>query len=326
MVINNSIKLLSKCLLLMGIIPTVYAQNAISPSDEQQISALIYQWNAVLNAEKGAQPDHLYAERVMWYGEEMSSLAVSHKIMDFLAKNKQYEQHIVEKVKIQIVDRFDIDKNNDTLRVNFVKQAGLTSDKQQYYPAEILVKKEGDGWRIVSETDYITQANQNKDFAYLVAKGKFDGENISYAWMMEENPLTGGACRDNEKGSYACQCSLWNSNLKIQPVKIRQCLMGAVETIKNLDGSGRDRVALIPDWWSSAWRVVYLYDIQQDQWIKTMPSFSMNINFQEDMKATAIFQPDTQHPGMIKVTAVDMDENSGEPVLKVETHKLWELK
>ena len=192
----------------MGIIPTVYAQNAISPSDEQQISALIYQWNAVLNAEKGAQPDHLYAERVMWYGEEMSSLAVSHKIMDFLAKNKQYEQHIVEKVKIQIVDRFDIDKNNDTLRVNFVKQAGLTSDKQQYYPAEILVKKEGDGWRIVSETDYITQANQNKDFAYLVAKGKFDGENISYAWMMEENPLTGGACRDNEKGSYACQCIL----------------------------------------------------------------------------------------------------------------------
>ena len=102
--------------------------------------------------------------------------------------------------------------------------------------------------------------------------------------------------------------------------------MGAVETIKNLDGSGRDRVALIPDWWSSAWRVVYLYDIQQDQWIKTMPSFSMNINFQEDMKATAVFQPDTQHPGMIKVTAVDMDENSGEPVLKVETHKLWELK
>lgn len=326
MVFTNSIKFWSICLLLLCSIPTAFAQRTITPVDEQQISALIYRWNAVLNAEKGVQSDSLYADKVKWYGEEMTSQTVISKIHDFLNKNKQYDQSIVDKIKIQIYDRFDIDKNTDILRVNFVKQAGLTSDKQQYYPAEFLVKKGANGWRIVSETDNITQANQNKDLAYLVAKGKFDGKNSSYAWMTEENPLTGGACLGDEDGSYACQCNLWNSNLKIQPVKIRQCLVGAVETIKDLDGSGRDRVALIPDWWSSAWRVVYLYDIQQGQWIKTMPSFSMHISLQEGTTADALFQPDAQHPGMVKVTDVDIDENSGLPELKVETRKLWELK
>lgn len=143
---TNSIKFWSMCLLLLCSIPTSFAQRTITPADEQQISALIYRWNAVLNAVKGAQSDSLYADKVKWYGEEMTSQNVINNIQDFLNKNKQYEQSIVDKIKIQIFDRFDIDKNTDILRVNFVKQAGLTSDKQQYYPAEFLVKKGANGW------------------------------------------------------------------------------------------------------------------------------------------------------------------------------------
>ncbi|EIX6431729.1 carbohydrate porin [Salmonella enterica] len=313
-------------LLLLCTLPSAFAQSALTSVDEQQISALIERWNAVLRKEKGAQAESLYADNVIWYGENMTSRDVITKIKDFLIKNKQYEQDIVDRIKIQPFDRFDIDNNKDIIRVNFVKLAGLTSEKQQYYPAEFLVKKETSGWRIISETDNITQANQKKDRAYLATKGKFDGKSASYAWMTEENPRTGGACIDDEKGADECQCHLWNSNPKIQPVQIRQCLPGAVVTIKDLDGSGRDRIALMPDWWSSAWRVIYLYDIQQGQWIKTMPSFAMNINLQEGVTPDSLIQPDLQHPGMVKITDVDIDENSGEPVIKVKTSKLWELK
>ena len=57
-----------------------------------------------------------------------------------------------------------------------------------------------------------------------------------------------------------------------------------------------------------------------------MPSFSMNISIQEGAMADGLIKPDPQHPGMIQITDADIDEASGEPTIKVETHKLWELK
>ncbi|ECI3847514.1 hypothetical protein DOJ73_02235, partial [Salmonella enterica subsp. enterica] len=83
MVFTNSIKFWSTCLFLLCSIPPAFAQRTITPADEQQISALIYRWNAVLNAEKGAQSDSLYADKVKWYGEEMTSQTVISKIQDF---------------------------------------------------------------------------------------------------------------------------------------------------------------------------------------------------------------------------------------------------
>lgn len=323
---SHSVKSITVFLLLLWTIFPVSAQAELTSVDKQQITALIERWNAMLSKKENVQPETIYADQVEWYGVKMSASQVSAKVQDFLQKNVQFQQEIVDQVKMQPYNRFNPDNRPDVVMVSFVKLAGLTGEKKMYYPAEMLVKKEANGWRVVSETDNITQANQKNERAYLAAKGKFDGKNSSYAWMTEQNPRTGGACIDDEDGAYECQCFLWNSNPNIQPVKIRQCLVGYVMTIKDLDGSGRDRIALGPDWWSSGWRVIYLYDIQQGQWIKTIPSFSMNISIQEGAMADGLIKPDPQHPGMIQIKDADIDEASGEPTIKIETHKLWELK
>ncbi|WP_241201533.1 hypothetical protein [Escherichia albertii] len=173
----------------------------------------------------------------------------------------------------------------------------------------------------MSETDGITLANQSKEKNTDVARGKFDGKNKSYVWMREADPRTGGACLPYSK----CDCSLWSSDPRVSPIIITQCLIGNVETISGLDNSGRDRVVVSPEWWSSAERVVYVFDIQQYQWIRVMPGFMKNLNIQETATAADLLQPDPQHPGQVKVTTAYWDLEKDELLTKVINKKLWVL-
>ncbi|WP_312949670.1 hypothetical protein [Superficieibacter sp.] len=292
-----------------------WASVTLTSADEQQINALIDRWNDDLNRQEQAQPQSLYAPQVEWFGQTLTAQQVLANQQVFLAKNKNYQQSIVSTLNIQPAEE-------DRVQVRFVKRAGLDLDKEQNYPAEFMLKKETSGWRIVSETDGITRAVQSKDDSSLVAKGKFDGSHTSYVWMTDSDPRTGGVC--TEEGD--CECALWSSVPDVLPVKIPQCLAGGVETVSGLDDSGRDRVLLFPQWWSSALRVLYLYDIQQKQWIKTLPGISFNINLQETATGADLVKRDPAHPGRVNVVQSVFDEAKEEPTTKVVSQTLRTLK
>lgn len=294
-----------------------HADLTLTATDEQQINALVDRWNDVLNRAENAQPQSLYADQVEWFDKTLPAQQVIANSQAFLAKNQQYQQSIISTLTIQPVEESD-----DRVMVRFVKSAGLEAFKEKNYPAELQMRKTPAGWRIVSETDAITRANQNKDVYAGVIKGKFDGKSVSYAWMSDADPRTGGACTEETD----CDCTLWNSDPDVKPVKISQCLVGRMETLSGLDDSGRDRVVAFPDWWTSAMRVVYVYDIQQKQWIKTMPGFSMNINLQETDTAADLLKRDPQHPGQVKVTQATFDEVAQEATTEVVSQRLWTLK
>lgn len=99
-----------------------------------------------------------------------------------------------------------------------------------------------------------------------------------------------------------------------------------VETLSQLDDSGRDRVVVSPEWWSSNSRLVYVYDIQQGQWIRVLPSIVKYRNIQEAARAEDIAQRDAEHPGQVKVTRAVWDEENEEMKTEVATQKLWVLK
>ncbi|WP_194205449.1 hypothetical protein [Superficieibacter sp. 1612_C1] len=307
---------LTTLLLCLGAF-SVHADITLTASDEQQINALVDRWNDVLNRAENARPQSLYAENVEWFGKTLPAQQVIANSQAFLAKNKEYQQRIVSTLNIQPVSESD-----DRVMVRFVKSAGLETFKEKNYPAELQMRKTPAGWRIVSETDAITRANQNKDVYAGVIKGKFDGKNSSYAWMSDADPRTGGMCTEESD----CDCTLWNSDPHVKPVKISQCLVGHMEMLSGLDDSGRDRVVAFPEWWTSAMRVVYVYDIQQKQWIKTMSGFSMNINLQEAASAADLVKRDPQHPGKVKVTQATFDEAAEEATTEVVSQTLLTLK
>ncbi|HEB1449059.1 TPA: hypothetical protein RY419_001465, partial [Escherichia albertii] len=222
----------SLLLLIIGNSFTVAAaegeSETLPPADLQAIESLVERWDDVLSKRDNVQPQSLYMPQVEWYGQSLSAQQVLANEQAFLAKNTDFCQSIVSTLNIQ---RSYEDKN--IVLVSFVKRAGLTYENEQNYPQEIQVTKSAQGWRIVSETDGITLANQSKEKSTDVARGKFDGKNKSYVWMREADPRTGGACLPYSK----CDCSLWSSDPRVSPIIITQCLIGNVETISGLDNS-----------------------------------------------------------------------------------------
>lgn len=311
--LNRSIAAMLLCLGACS----AHANLTLTSSDEQQINTLVDSWDHALNRGDSARLLPLYAEQVEWFGQMLPSQQVIANHQAFLAKNKEYGQHIVSTLNIQPAEGSD-----NRVMVRFVKSAGLEAFKEKNYPAELQLKKVAAGWRIVSETDAITRSNQHKDVYAGVIKGKFDGKQVSYAWMSEADPRTGSACTEETD----CNCTLWNSDPDILPIKIPQCLVGRMEVLSGLDDSGRDRVVAFPEWWTSAMRVVYVYDIQQKQWIKAMPSFSMNINLQETDTAADLIKRDPQQPGMVNVKQSTFDEVAEEATTEVVIGRLLTLK
>ncbi|MCO4158243.1 hypothetical protein [Citrobacter amalonaticus] len=288
----------------------------LTSDEEEQIGTLVEQWNDVLNQTGSTQPQSLYAAKVEWYGQPLSAQQVIVNAQVFLAKNRDYQQHIVSTLNIQ-----PMEDEVKTFAVNFVKRAGMTG-KMRNYPEEMLLRRDVVGWRIISETDGITRANQSKEKSTEVARGKFDGQHLSYVWLREENSRTGGACSSDSD----CDCALWSSDTEVKPVKLSQCLLGNVETLSGLDDSRRDRVMVSPEWWSSAFRVVHLFDIQKKQWIQVTPDFTRNLNMQGTETAQDLVKPDQEHPGKIRVTQAVYDDAKEMTTIDVISQPLWSLK
>ncbi|WET39525.1 hypothetical protein [Citrobacter enshiensis] len=71
---------------------------------------------------------------------------------------------------------------------------------------------------------------------------------------------------------------------------------------------------------------MYVYDIQQQQWIQVLPAIARNFNIQEGAKAADIVQRDTRHPGLLKVTQAVRDDENEVTTTQVMSKKLLVLK
>lgn len=290
---------------LLLFLPLACAGATLTAQDERDIHTLISQWNALKNHPQPAAA--IYASQVRFYGKTLPLSAVAEQNSAFVQEHPRYAQKIINRLTIDALDG-----EQPAAQVSFVKLAGLETASQRYYPAQLRVVKQPEGWRINEESDWITESNQQKENDYRVAGGRFNGAIKSYAWLSATDPVTGGVC--DESGD--CECEVWNSDPAIKPAKLPSCIGGGVETLAGLDDSGRDRLIVYPQWWTSAWSVVYLYDIQQKQWVKAIPSFSMNSNVQEEATGRELVARDAQRPGQVIVAQAKWDEAKEEIVIE----------
>lgn len=293
------------------------ASAALTAQDERDATALVARWNDFKNHPQATTGAPLYGDQVRWYGKPLARDAAIAENIAFLQKHAHYTQTIVSNVTLTEQEGQPL-----ALQATFVKQAGLEPQTQRNYPAQLTLTKAASGWRISEETDWITEANQQKTRDYRLAGGRFNGTAKSYVWLTAHDPKTNGAC----DVSGDCDCQLWNSDPTVKPASIASCISASVETLSGLDDSGRDRVLIYPDWWTSAWRATYLYDIQQQQWVKAIPSFSMNLNVQEDVDGKALVARDPQHPGQVVVAQAQWDEKTEDIVINKSTETLKVLK
>ncbi|MEN0583825.1 MULTISPECIES: hypothetical protein [unclassified Kosakonia] len=304
---------LAACVLFFAVLP---AQAELTSADKQSITQLVDVWNSHLNGNARATGSDLYAAQVEWFGQHLERDEVLRRQQAFTSHSPHYAQRIITTLDIA-------EDEAGQVQVEFVKQAGLDEKQVKNYPAQLTFSKQSVGWRISGETDLLTRLNQKEASVQgLLTKGKFDGNSKDVVWVNARDPKTGGSC--DEEGD--CECKLWSSNPAVQPAVVPQCIGGGVETLSQLDDSGRDRVVVFPQWWTSAWRVVYVFDIQQGQWTKALPSFPININIQEDDDAATLVKRDTQHNGNVLVKKALWDEKQEDIVTPQESEPLLVVK
>lgn len=302
---------LALSLALFAVLP---AQAELTAADKQNIAQQIERWNNHLNGKQDANT--LYAAQVNWFGQNLARDDVLRKQQDFNRRAPQFSQRIITTLDIT-------DDETGSVQVDFVKQVGITTQQTKNYPAQLTFSHQPEGWLISGETDLLTRLNlKDAEVQGRLTKGKFDGVNKDVVWVSARDPQNGGTC--NEEGD--CQCSLWSSNPAVQPAILPQCIGGIVETLSQLDDSGRDRVVIFPQWWTSAWQVVYVYDIQQGQWAKALPSFPINTNVQEGDNAATLVQRDPQHSGFVLVKKALWDEKQEDIVTPQESEALQVVK
>lgn len=282
--------------------------------DNQQIRQLVLSWNEAHQRRNGDLLASLYDSEVDYYGQHLTNAQVVADKRDFFAKNEQFFQYLVSSIHIDDIEAVAVADNAPKAsekQVEFVKQAG-NGDRKRNYPATLRVKRVADGqWKIAAESDDISDLNLKQTPYPRVVKGKFDGVHEQYAWVRGQDPVSNSSCASDVDVVSVCTCKLWTSDAGVQPVTIPMCIGAGLSVLPNLDDSGRERLQIIQDWWTSSWSLVRVFDIQHEQWIQTLPTFTTNLTLlMEEVKDQILVTRHPTQPGFARIKETFFDQKT----------------
>lgn len=119
-----------------------------------ELKELVNQWNNGLNSGNAEYVSSLYAERLVYYRQQMSKGNAQVLLNDFFQTNPYFSQ--------QITSEISFEKMNDKLIVCNFQKTVMMSGKTTDYPSYLKFSKEDDKWKIVEEGDKITDYNIKK--------------------------------------------------------------------------------------------------------------------------------------------------------------------
>lgn len=129
--------------------------NTIDEEAIKTLKDLVGQWNKGLNNGNASEVASLYAERLVYYKQQMSKGNAQDKLQNFLMKNSAFNQQINGEINIeQVSDNLVVCNFNKLVTNN-----GTTTD----YPSYLKFSQQGTFWKIVEEGDKITDYNINKN-------------------------------------------------------------------------------------------------------------------------------------------------------------------
>lgn len=143
-------------------------------------------WNASLNLRNASIMKSFYADSVFYYGDHLSSDEVVHRQQEYFAMNTDYKQKIKEYIE-------EVYQPDGTWLVKITKQV-TASGKTIDYPASLVFSNQSGIWKIVAESDDITDLNKAKSLQaeYAPATTTIEG-------LLEENTAFGAAAGGDPK-------------------------------------------------------------------------------------------------------------------------------
>jgi hypothetical protein len=195
-----------------------------SVSDWQELAE---SWTASLNLRNASIMKSFYADSVNYYGDAISSDDVVSRQTAYFDANKDYHQKIVEYM--------DEEQQSDgSWRIRIRKQVtagGKTAD----YPASLVFANSNGIWKIVSESDDITDINKARELEVHYAP-----ESVTVEGLVEETsgflPSKEGDPKSNGKENYFI---IWPSS--------RLDVIAKDNSTPNVTEKGIDRLQVLGD-------------------------------------------------------------------------------
>ncbi|CAN5360405.1 hypothetical protein BH09BAC5_BH09BAC5_05050 [soil metagenome] len=181
-------------------------------------------WTASLNLKNASIMKSFYADTVNYYGDKISGEDVVKRQQAYFASNPDYHQKIVE-----YIGEEQTPKGN--WRVRITKQV-TASGKTGDYPASLIYANENGIWKIISESDDITDLRKGTPLEVHYAP-----ESTTIEGMLEENTgftenTNGGDPKSDNKVTYF---ALWPSQYLDVIANEEQSKDGKTITEKNVD-------------------------------------------------------------------------------------------
>ena len=197
----------------LKLVPVVFEWHALTDS-----------WTASLNLKNASIMKSFYADSVIYYGDKISGDAVVKRQQEYFAANKDYHQKIVEYISEE-------QQPDGNWRIRITKQVtagGKTGD----YPASLIYSKRNGIWKIISESDDITDLKKGTPLTV-----HYEPETVTLEGLMEENTgfstnTTGGDPKSDNKIIYY---ALWPSQVLDVIATDAQTKEGINVTEKNVD-------------------------------------------------------------------------------------------
>lgn len=125
--------------------------NRLNPTNVKQI---VYDWNNAHITKNVGEFDRLFDNEILYYGEEFNKNSCIESKLAFFKKNPDFYQQIYGDVDIAYL-------SNDIVKCSFVKRVTI-NQKSNDYPSYLTLKKTGEDWKIITESDLITDMNLAK--------------------------------------------------------------------------------------------------------------------------------------------------------------------
>lgn len=229
--------------------------------DATRIRKVVNLWNKTLNDRDAAGAQSIFADNVLLYTQNVSKeKAISMRIA---AANQDptWTQEIITPVALS-------DLGDGRMQASFTKQSNSSKGSKQYDAFLILEKIDGE-WKIVKESDPITEQNVAKRKNKVpndAVRGDFDGDGkIDYIWIE--------AKRDSY-GYLVGKAKLCSDNPKLTGLTWEGGRGVMLLNLGDLNGTRRDFIGAIP-YSMSAWCTFETYGFKDGKLKSVIPAFTI---------------------------------------------------
>lgn len=278
------------------------------------VENFILQWNASHKDENLEQLLDLYAVNVNYYGTEYNRSEVLKDKKKLFEKYPNFNQ-TAEK------ETFVISEEEDKTKVHFDK-AVVINGKKKIYPSYIILERENNSFKIITEGDEVTDAsvdksissqNENYKAENQKVKGNFKGDgndimaSLEYPEMIKFKDIEENGDERIDWGGYecvgGCNTVIRFSNPEIAPITIKGATPVMLSNPGDLNNDGADN--LVVQVWGKKYNAYYLYNVQKRAVI--VPPQYVNIDIHDTLMAEDIFKKVDDHT--IQITQSSTGEN-----------------